>query len=278
MNFSTRSVARDGFHLHYRVYGCGSPLAILAGGPGLDCDYLEPMAREFAKSHQAILIELRGTGRSLPQQINRETITVRATIADIDTIREQIGAERWIVAGHSAGAVLGVVYAIQYSQRVASLVLMSSGPIRYASAAIEMENIMKRLTEQERSAFDNAPHEDFGRILEIILPGYFYDRSKMAEIAPQLSPEKYHVEAARLLGAGILPPNTDLRPALKDFSQPVLVIAGREDPLDATVQNEIHSALENSTLRLLENCGHFPWIEQPDEFYRSVRAFLAANH
>jgi len=273
---STRTVARAGFDLHYRVQGTGPPVAILAGGPGFDCDYMEPVASELAKTHQAILVELRGTGRSLPQQINRETINVRATLADLDAIREQIDVERWIVAGHSAGAVLALVYAIRYPKRIASLILMNSGPIRYASAAIEMDNVMKRLTEQERDAFHNAPHDDFGRMLEIILPGYFFDRAKIREVAPQLTPEKYHAEAARLLNTDIIPPDSDYRPALKGFSRPVLVIAGREDPLDATVQNEIHSAFENSTLHLVENCGHFPWIEQPDEFYRSVRKFLAA--
>ena len=110
-------------------------------------------------------------------------------------------------------------------------------------------------------------------MLEIILPGYFFDRSN-APAALQLRPEKYHPETSRLLGSDVMPPGADLRPALKGFLRPVLVIAGRQDPLDPAVQYEIHLALKNSTLRLLERCGHFSWIEQPEEFYQSIRDFL----
>lgn len=29
---------RGGFDLHYRIYGSGTPLLVLSGGPGFDCD------------------------------------------------------------------------------------------------------------------------------------------------------------------------------------------------------------------------------------------------
>ena len=273
-----RTVARPGFDLHYRVYGTGAPFVILAGGPGFDCDYMEPVATELAKTHQAILVELRGTGRSLPPAINSETINARETIADLEAIREQMKIESWTLAGHSAGGLVAMTYAISYPERLAGLVLMNSAPIRYASAGAEMENVMMRLTPDERAALENTAHSDFGRMLEIILPGYFFDRSQAPLAAPHLRPENYHAEAGRLLGSDILPPGADLRPALKGFARPVLVIAGRQDPLDPAIQNEIHLTFKNSTLHLIERCGHFSWIEQPDEFYRSVREFLAAEN
>lgn len=54
---------------------------------------------------------------------------VRETLADLEAIREQMGIERWAVAGHSAGAMLALVYATQFRERVVSLVLMNSGPV-----------------------------------------------------------------------------------------------------------------------------------------------------
>lgn len=268
------SIARDGFDVCYRVYGSGAPIAILAGGPGFDCDYMEPVAQELAKSHQAILIELRGTGRSMPAVLNRETVNLRESLADLEAIRAQMNLGSWTLAGHSFGAILAMAYAIRYPERVASLVLMNSGPICYASAAVEMENVTMRLTPGEREALKNTAHSDFGRMLEIILPGYLFDRSKMMAVASQLRPEKYHPDTGRLLGSDVMPPGTDLRPALRDFTKPVLVIAGRQDPLDPVIQGEIHGAFRNATLCLLERCGHFSWIEQPEEFYRRVRGFL----
>jgi proline iminopeptidase len=66
----------------------------------------------------------------------------------------------------------------------------------------------------------------------------------------------------------------DLRPALQRISTTALVIAGRQDPMDPGMQYEIHLALKNSRLALLDRCGHFAWLEQPNALYTEIRAFL----
>ena len=213
------SIARDGFDVHYRVYGAGAPVAILAGGPGFDCDYMEPVAAELAKTHQALLIELRGTGRSMPPAINRETINLREALADLESIRADLNLESWTLAGHSFGAILAMEYAIQYPDRVASLILMNSGPICYASAAREMENVTMRLTPDEREALQKTSHSDFGRMLEILLPGYFFDRSKTPAVASQLRPEKYHPETGRLVGFGCYAAGNGSSPGAAQFRE-----------------------------------------------------------
>lgn len=269
------TIARDGFDLHYRAYGSGAPVVILSGGPGFDCDYMEPVALELGSEYQAILVDLRGTGRSIPPIISPETINVKLTLEDLEAIREQMGFERWTLLGHSAGAVLAMAYAGQYPERVASLVLANSGPIRRASAGAEMDNLLMRLTAEEQVAFLDAPKDDFGQALKILLPGYFYDRSQQSAVAAPLAPEKFHAQTSMLLSADIMGSEADHRPALANFARPVLIIAGRQDPLDPAVQYEIHLALKNSTLRLIDRCGHFPWIEKPKEFYAAVQEFIA---
>jgi len=266
-------VPRDGFDLHYRIYGAGKPVVILSGGPGFDCDYMEPVAKELAKDHQAILVELRGTGRSIPA----ETINVTLLLEDLEAIRQHLTLDHWTVLGHSAGAVLAMVYAGRHPEKITSLILANSGPIRRASAGAEMDNLFMRLPREERDALAKLPQEDFGQMLKILLPGYFYDRSNQSAVAPQLTPDKFHPETSALVGASIMGPEADHRPALANFSKPVLIIAGRQDPLDPAVQYEIHLALKNSTLTLIDRCGHFPWIEQPDKFYPAVRHFLSTD-
>jgi pimeloyl-ACP methyl ester carboxylesterase len=34
------------------------------------------------------------------------------------------------------------------------------------------------------------------------------------------------------------------------------------------------AVLKNSQLMFLDRCGHFPWLEQPEEFYNKIHAFL----
>jgi proline iminopeptidase len=259
------------------VYGAGTPLLILSGGPGFDCDYMDPVAREFGKTYRAVLVDLRGTGRSLPPTINHETVNLKLTLADLEAIRQQIGVERWAALGHSAGAVLAMAYATNYPARIATLLLANSGPIRGVSAQAEMDNLQMHLTPQERDEMAKSGSQDFGHLFKFLLPGYFYDRSHASELPAAFGPANFHAETANLLAADLFAGSGDLRPGLKDFSRPVLIIAGRQDPCDPAMQYEIHLALKNSTLQLLDRCGHFSWIEQPSEFYKSVREFLNAH-
>jgi pimeloyl-ACP methyl ester carboxylesterase len=38
----------------------------------------------------------------------------------------------------------------------------------------------------------------------------------------------------------------------------------------------MHLCLSNSKLLLIEDCGHFPWLEQAEEFETEARQFLEA--
>lgn len=274
---SNGRVSNAGLEIHYREWGAGSPIVILSGGPGFDCDYMIPVAEELGKTHRAVLVDLRGTGRSVPAAINHDTVNLKLTLADLEAIRESIGVARWTVLGHSAGAILAMAYATNYPERIDSMLLVNSGPSRAASAGAEMDNVILRLTPHEREEMSKSGAKDFGSLFKFLVPGYFYDRSYIAELPATFAPRNFHDATANLLAADLFAGSVDLRPGLKDFSRPVLVIAGRQDPCDPAIQYEIHLALKNSTLRLLDKCGHFSWIEQRDEFYKAVREFLSAH-
>jgi proline iminopeptidase len=265
-------VARPGFDLHYRLYGQGRPLLLLSGGPGFDCDYLEPVARELASSNLAILVELRGTGRSRPPEINRQTVNLKLYLGDLEALRESLKLERWTLLGHSAGATLAMNYALAFPARVEALVLVNSGPVRQSLLAAMMDNVFLRLTPDELAAAKRTPSS-----FQTVLPGYFYDRAKAAKMAATFGPASYHDDVGAALAADEMAPGMDLRPALRRLSLPALVIAGRQDPIDPGMQYEIHLALKNSRLVILERCGHFSWLEQPQALYAAIRQFLSEN-
>jgi proline iminopeptidase len=69
----------------------------------------------------------------------------------------------------------------------------------------------------------------------------------------------------------------DVRKQMTAFRRPVLIIQGRQDPMPESTTIETRNALKNSTLIFLDECGHFPWIEQPRTFFNHVREFLKRN-
>jgi len=271
--FREGKVAREGFDLYYRIGGTGGPVAMLSGGPGIDCDYLMPVAQEVARTNQAILIELRGTGRSIPPSINADTVNLKLCLSDLEALRNQLKIDRWTLLGHSAGAMFAMHYAIVHPEQVDRLVLVGPGAVATRFMNSQNDNVMMRLLPDERKALQN-PNLSFGEAVRITIPGNFFDRAKAAEMAAKFNPESIHPEVTKILFGELMPPNGDIRPGLRGFTRPVLVVTGRQDPLDPGVQYETHLTFKNSTLELIPRCGHFPWIEQPEEFYRIMREFL----
>jgi proline iminopeptidase len=271
-------IPRPGFDLWYRTLGYGAPVVILSGGPGMDCDYVTPVFTETAKKRLAVLPELAGTGRSRAASITSETAGLAANVAALDALRSSMGHDRWTVLGHSAGAILAIAYAGAHPDRVQSLVLISSGPISGRYAAGVMDNIRLRLNAEERAATDRAIEKgDFGASILSSTPGYFYDRQKALEFQAQFRPESFHLDAMKVMAADIYAPGVDLKSALAKLDRPVLVIAGRQDPFDPAIQDEIAAAARSSTVVYINRCGHFPWIEQPRDFFKAVVDFLNAH-
>jgi proline iminopeptidase len=242
-------------------------VVILSGGPGFDCDYMTPVATEIAKSNQAILVEPRGTGRSRPSVIGPETINLQGYLEDLEALRVHLKLERWTVLGHSAGGLLAMHYAAAHPERVDRLVLVATAPIATEFMDAYRDNLELRVGPEAVQSNDPA---GFRRIL----PAFFFDYQKGAAFAAAFPAAQLHADVSRLLGAEMMRPGADLRPQLKNFVRPTLLVNGRQDPIDARMAYETHLALKGSELQFINRCGHFPWIEQPRQFFEIVERFL----
>lgn len=99
----------------------GLPVLFVHGGPGAGC---EPYHRRFfdPEIYRIILFDQRGCGRSIPHA-ELSANTTQALIADMETIREHLGIDRWLLFGGSWGSTLSLVYAETFPERVLGLIL-----------------------------------------------------------------------------------------------------------------------------------------------------------
>jgi proline iminopeptidase len=117
-------MAVDAIHT-LRIEECcnpaGLPVIFLHGGPGSG---LATYHRRFfdPARYRIVLFDQRGAGQSTPFADLTDNTTWHL-VADIETIREQLGIERWVVFGGSWGSTLGLAYAQAYPERVLGLVL-----------------------------------------------------------------------------------------------------------------------------------------------------------
>ena len=68
--------------------------------------------------------------------------------------------------------------------------------------------------------------------------------------------------------------NYDPEKGLLNYEGPVLLIAGRQDPMDASTVYQIREFMPQAEIEIIERCGHYPWIEQPRTFYKAIDEFL----
>ena len=99
----------------------GKPVVFLHGGPGGGTD---PKMRRFfdPKKYRIVLFDQRGCGKSRPHASLVDN-TTWDLVADIETLREHLGIERWLVFGGSWGSTLALAYTETHPQRVTELVL-----------------------------------------------------------------------------------------------------------------------------------------------------------
>jgi proline iminopeptidase len=102
----------------------GIPAVYLHGGPGSGCQADHRRLFDPERFH-AVLFDQRGAGRSRPSGL-REANTLPHLIADMETIRESLGFERWMIIGGSWGATLALAYAEAYPARVSGIVLRAT--------------------------------------------------------------------------------------------------------------------------------------------------------
>lgn len=122
--FDQRMLQVSGGHSIY-MEQCGRPdgvpVIVLHGGPGGGCS--PAMRRYFDPSvYRIILFDQRGCGRSRPHASVKDN-TTWDLVSDIETIRAELGIDRFVVFGGSWGATLALIYAISHPQAVSHLVL-----------------------------------------------------------------------------------------------------------------------------------------------------------
>jgi proline iminopeptidase len=270
-------VSSDRLKLHYREEGEGPPLLLLAGGPGMDAAYMDTVLDQLKSRFRVILPDQRGTGRSA--RADAAAYDMGLYVQDVEDLRRHIGVERWNLVGHSWGAWLGEAYAAENPERVRRMVLVGAcGPgISFLQPALD--NLKSRMTFNDLERAKRASSPDWilrdadaaaSENARASMPCFFYDRSVGQSYRDS---QTGTFSTAGVFGAvmgKLAEASYDLLPKLRTLTIPTRVVHGDYDHIPAGFPASVADAMPNATLTLLDRCGHFPWIEQPEEFYRSV--------
>jgi proline iminopeptidase len=283
------TVTTDEVDLACTILGDGPPLLFINGGPGDTHRYLLPVAERMADRFRCILYDQRGCGASRLDRLDDATLHVQRFVADIEAIRCDLGYDRLNVFGHSWGAMLALIHAAVHPDSVERQVLVGLGPLDAAQSAVARANLLRPLDPAERAALaalkqarkdaleadDLANHAEMHirQMREFSARGWFHKPEAAAAFAeafaagydcnPRITPHVWPSVMAM-----------DIFGQIEGLTVPTLVVYGCQDFEPITQAYLLRERMPRAEVCLINECGHVPWLEQPEAFYEAVASFL----
>jgi len=272
----------------------GAPVVLLHGGPGIPdtAQLLEVYGPLAVLGHDVWAYEQRGAGRS-SRLADPSGYGVELDVADLELVRQRIGAERMILVGHSYGAYLASAYIAEHPERVERAVLTSPGDLDPARAAgspldrlspsqgweVYRELLSPRAlltyalvqvnpAAARALAGDKEVDARQDRVVSAASPGLHCPGAPEREIRGT----GFYANTVR--SAWRRPPDPDLRERLGHPDIPVLVITGECDYLDRRAAAGYLTAYPDSRLLHLPGAGHDLYLDQPEAVRAAVSDFL----
>lgn len=267
------------FKTSYRIFGKGQPILIINGGPGMNSDGFVDIATKMAKlNYQVIIYDQRGTGKSKLEQIDSTTITLDLMVEDIENLRKELKIKSWVVFGHSFGGLLITHYVSKYPKFIDKIIYSSSGGVNLKFLNYVSESIYSKLSKTEQDSlnyYQNANVSEEVRIknrAKILANAYVFNKSKAASIAERLTQLNFQINS--LVFQDLQKMQFDYTNKFLDSKLPVLVIQGKNDIISIETAQEIANTFGNSKLVLIDNCGHYGWLDAEEKYMETIKTFL----
>jgi proline iminopeptidase len=270
----------NGLKLWYRVSGQGPVCLMPTPGWGPSSDLYFRTLKPLEKSFTIVYFDTRGTGRSDRPKAATEYTWVHL-VADLDALRAHLKQDRVWMMGHSEGGMQIMHYACRYPDRVRGLILLATMAVMRPADPSIIARAMRRKDEpwfpEVMKAYQvGLPKTDEEMAVQQkkLLPILWADPARIEKHQEHFAATSMSIEARRGTEAS-RSQGFDLTAELRRVRAPALIVAGDKDILcPPAAARQIHLSLPNSKLLLMEDCGHFPWLEQAAEFDAQAPQFL----
>ena len=214
--------------------------------------------------------------RIFSPQIEALSQNLEVTIADISnfsSVRElasdvlKKAPKKFSLLGHSMGGIVAMEIYSQEPNRIEKLILMDTNP------KAELDEVKLKREPQIREV-------NKGKLLEVMRdemkPNYLAESenktnvlSVCMDMALNLGPDVF-INQSRALQSRLDQQNT-----IQSIKIPVLILCGSEDKLCPVERHEMmHNMISDSDLKIINNAGHMPTLEQPRETTEVIKEWL----
>ena len=254
--------------IHYLEAGRGAPVILLHGSGGEAARWM-PTIRGLASTRRVIALDQIGFGSSDKPAANFHTGVFAGFLAGF---MKAAGIPKASVIGQSMGAGVALYFAIHHPAMVDRLVLVNGGGYRSTTAAPRAPAAVDWHARQIANA---GTLEESREYLEKL---YYDDKFVTDELVESnlvlRLKSAYTVESMSRAGERDLGVTTE--DEVRALKVPTLLLWGKDDVLSTPANaDRLNAAIAGSKKVFIEKAGHYPFIEQPQQFNNAVLEFLA---
>lgn len=247
----------------------GVPLLLLHGSHATS-RWWEPFFAILPDSIYAIAPDLRGCGQSTHSQDGYE---IEDQAEDIAELVQSLALSDFDLVGHGSGGAIAIEYALRYSRRLRSLILVDSVPIEGAFTPLQGLQLLTQMR-SDRSMLQKAlstliPSAPPPTMSEKEFESFF---ERLVDDAASMAPAAF-TAVAEALGRW-----NRLEEAHR-LTLPTLLLLGTEDVIierDAATRSLL-AIPGASNLEILRGVGHSPMVESPVVLAERIIDFITED-
>lgn len=250
----------------------GRPI-VLVHGFGCDQGVWREVAPGLETDHEVWRYDHVGSGRSDLGAYDRERYaSLHGYAQDLVLLLERLDLVDVVLFGHSVGATIAALAALEVSERVGGLVLLGASP-RY----LDDEDYVGGFCREDLNGLLEVMDENFLGWSQAIAPVIMgnEDRPELGEELAGTFCRNDPTIARQFARVTFL---SDHRPEFQRLAVPTLLLQARQDVIvPESVGSWLRSAIPNSRLTVMAATGHCPHVSAPGETVSSVRRWLGRS-
>ncbi|HAA85098.1 MAG TPA: alpha/beta hydrolase [Kosmotogaceae bacterium] len=258
----------DGARLYYELYGDhDDPLLVFLNGIMMSTaswqSFVEPLSRHFS----LLLVDQRDQGRS--DHMDRQ-YDIELHARDLEELFTRIDAREVNLMGVSYGGQIAELYALQYGERLNSLILSNT-----------VGRITPYLAELGEAWKEAARLNDGEKFFTLAIPFIYSDSFYNSNLAwlknrqkafKELLTEEWFEGFYRLASSNI---DFNVVERLNEIKVPTLLLAADRDIVTPVEEMELlHEEIPNSEFLIIHDAGHAAFLEKQEEFLTAVTGFV----
>jgi pimeloyl-ACP methyl ester carboxylesterase len=250
----------DSERIAYGVVGKGKTVLIFIHGWSCDGRYWQKQIPVFAKDYQVITVDLAGHGHS---SLDRSEFSMLSFAKDVKAIIDKENIDRAILIGHSMGGGVIAEAARLMPEKVVGIIGIDT-----------LQNVAEPTPQSVIDEMSKPFEVDFKIAAQNFVSSLFpkgTDQQLINWVKEDMSsaPKEIALSAFRnYLGQYV---NGEAAIVFKDITIPVISINARLWP---TAPEENRKHIKNYQILYIEETGHFPMLEKPEEFNMLLKKAL----